>query len=597
MKRCPFCNVEITDDAIFCPECGRRIAQPGGGDSQGQSAPDREESPGYYGNDDYVPGQAPLAPPPAKKKAGKWIGIGAGLAAAAAAAVFAGVRLMAKEPKDVVFDAFKSVYSSEITYPAEEVFGWKALMKRGRTENMEGEFSLALEQCSEEMASPFIGTGFSVVSQSDIQQKRISAQLETRIANMDFVDMDLYLDQEELAIAVPKISRHVFTVYYGNDLEGQIDDSPVAGELIRQTGIQTSAINDYMDYIWSIYDAQGERPFDLEALWTRYKEGSQAIHDLKEAITVEKTESASYTIDGKTVKCRGYHVVIPQQAMIDFADTTSQFLIEDKTLKDDVADFLSQMIAVSGGRGIGGMSAKELQREAWDTLEEYADLAVEAMEDSVEDITMTVYVDKKGRLAAFEAETSLDIDGEELEVTAEGQMRGGSYVSQNADWDITIRGDGGKATISASEEGEYNDKILTKHVAVKVSGGGERITFDWDGEYDRVSGDYSLEFSWDGDVAGSLTAEGAVSDLKPGEAIYISADEICFKLEDGTRVDFSGGYGLRPLEGEAVRPKGEIFDVLAADEMDWQEAAEEAAGNIETIMDMLNGLLYGASFS
>ncbi|MDO5551796.1 MAG: zinc ribbon domain-containing protein, partial [Lachnospiraceae bacterium] len=102
MMRCPFCNVEITDDAIFCPECGQRVKQPGGSDSWGQSAPDGAGSPGYYGNGDYVPGQAPLASPPTKKKAGKWIGIGAGLAAAAAAAVFAGVRLMAKEPKDVV---------------------------------------------------------------------------------------------------------------------------------------------------------------------------------------------------------------------------------------------------------------------------------------------------------------------------------------------------------------------------------------------------------------------------------------------------------------------------------------------------------------
>ncbi|MDO5551315.1 MAG: hypothetical protein Q4F76_09085, partial [Lachnospiraceae bacterium] len=152
-------------------------------------------------------------------------------------------------------------------------------------------------------------------------------------------------------------------------------------------------------------------------------------------------------------------------------------------------------------------------------------------------------------------------------------------------------------TISVSEEGEYNDKILMKRVAVKASGGGQKITFDWDGEYDRVSGDYSLGCSWDGAAAGSLTADGTISDLKPGEAIDISVDEICLKLEDGTRVAFSGGYGLRPLEDEVAMPKGERFDVLAADLMDWQEAAEEAAGNMETIMNMLNGLLYGASFS
>lgn len=604
MLRCPFCNEEVTDDAVFCPECGSLIQQTGesSGESEtaggygGGAVPAGSGTAGGYGGVGFagpVLGQPQPEVPGPKKKTGRILAVGAVLAAAAAVGGFAAVKLLEKDPKDAVVDAFKSVYASDITDPGEEVFGWKTLTNSFRSKNMEGEFSLTLEKCSDPSVNEFAGTSFSVVSQSDIQQKKVAAQLGTKVANMDFISMNLYLDQEDLAVSVPELSKKVFTVNYGNNLEEQIQNSPVAGSLIQQSDIQASAIEDYMDNIWSMYGTEGEQPFDLKALWERYKEGSKAIDELKEAMVVEKTESASYTIDGREVKCKGYDVVIPQQALVDFVDSTSKFFVEDETLKDDMTDYLSQVMAFSVSQSIEGMSAADMQKQIWETMEEYADSLVEVMEDSAEDIVMTVYVDKKGRLAAFEAETCLNLEDGELEIVVDAQMHGGSYISQNAEWNMELRGNGEKVGITAAQEGEYDKETLTKRLELAVNSGTEKVTLSWDGAYDRASGDYSLDMAAKSSaMTGSIDIEGTISDLKPGESMDISMDNIAVRLNGDELAVLSGSYALRPLTGDVTMPDGELFDVLAADYEDWGKVSEEMMENINQIGSMLNEMMF-----
>ena len=606
MKRCPFCNAEMNDDAVFCPNCGNSVGQyssHGQYDPQGQYASQGQyNSQGQYGSQDQYGSQGqygsqapyPSQAPQPKRGVGKLIIGGVVIAAVAAVGIFAGVKLLGKDPKDVVIDAFKDAFASDEATPAEEVFGWNAIMEKSMKENMEGTFSLALDECSDSTVNMFAGTEIASFSQSDVANKKAYGEFGLKLAGMDLISMEVYADQEKIAAAIPELSEKVFTLDYANDLEGQIQSSPFAGPALEEAGIDASSaavLKDYMDYIWSFYDTEGERPFDIQALWTRYKEGSQAIDNFKAAMTVEKTDSQEFTVNGETAKCKGYEVVIPQQALIDFVETTSDFFMKDESLKNDVLEYLSQIVAMSGGVSTYGMSAEEMQEEAWTQMEEWTDSLISAMEESMEDISMTVYVDKKGQLAAIEGETTLTVNDVTCDITLDAKFLGGSYPTQNAEVHIELEADD-TVTIDIVKEGEYTDAVLSSAADVTMEEGGETLTVSYEAEYDRQTGDYILSLAAGVGVdEGRIDIEGAVSDLVPGESFDIAMDRISVKWAGEEVAVLSGNYSLQPMEGEVTMPEGEEMDVLAATEGDWNEVVVEMNANVQQLLETFRGII------
>ncbi|RGZ01860.1 hypothetical protein [Clostridium sp. AM58-1XD] len=608
--KCPFCNEEVDDQAVTCPVCGKELTQQPAEEQKegGEPSADTEaaEAPAEpvvedEGKEpvDTAPKAAPVQPEPAaellaapKKKSGKLVIGGAVIAAVAAVGVFGAVKMMEKDPKDVVIDAFKSVYSKDITYPSEEVFGWSEISKNSMEKNMEGGFSLTFDESSNPQVNVFAGSGFSTVSKSNVEDKKVYAQIGTQLANMDLLSFDIYLDQKEMMMSIPELSSKVFVLNYADDLEGQIQNSPYAGQIFQQSGIEPSAISDYFNYIWSFYDKGEERPFNLEALWERYKEGSAAINDFKAAMTVEKADAATFTVDGAETKCKGYDVVISQEAMINFVKTTSKFFMEDETLKKDVLEYIGQIVSLSGGASFDEMSPEEIQEKAWETVQEYADKAIAAMEDSVEDINMTVYVDKKGRLAAFNAKTNLNMEDGAIELALDVQLKGGSYITQNADVKLDVTGSDGTITISALKEGVYDKEQLTSSSVVKIESDGEVVTGSCDAEYSIGTGDYTVKIAGgNGTENGDLTIQGTISNLKKGESISIAMDTIGVNWNGEQLAVLSGEYYLKPLEGEVTIPEGEQLDVLAATVEEWDTVGQEINNNLQGLITMFFGLM------
>lgn len=603
MKKCPFCNEEMNDEEVVCPSCKKAVTEDGenGAETAEGKAEESKEEETKAEEGEAVSetekveesgAQPELVQPPVKKK-GKLVVGGAVAAAIAAVGIFGGIKMMEKDPKDVVIDAFKGVYSSDITYPSEEIFGWDTIVKNSREKNMESGFRLALEQSSSDFANMFAGTAITSENKCDVENKKVYGKIGTKIANMDFLSMDVYADTEKIAIAVPELSSKVFSLDYANDLEGQMESSPVVGQMLKEAEVEPSVISDYMDYIWSFYGEKEEQPFDIEGLWNRYKEGSKAIDNFKTAMTVEKAEGASFTVNGKETQCRGYDVVISQEAMIDFVKTTSQFFMEDENLKKDVLEYLSQVVALSGGQGTNGMSAEDMQEEAWTTVQEYTDKLVAAMEESANDIAMTVYVDKKGNLAAFEAETNLTIDDSTENITLNAELQGGSYPTENAKVTLAVQDEETTVTLSAVKEGTYTKEALTEGMDITIEGAEDsKYAFSYDSDYNRTSGDYNITLAGKGDEAeGSLVMEGNVSNLKPGESFDIAMDTISVTWDGEELATLSGNYYIKPMEGEVSMPEGEEVDVLAATGDDWTEIGREAGENLQGISQTFQSFL------
>ena len=66
----------------------------------------------------------------------------------------------------------------------------------------------------------------------------------------------------------------------------------------------------------------------------------QGPGEFQAALTVEKAAKGTYTIDGAQVSCKGYNVTVSKDSMIEFLRQSSDFFLQDETLK---ADFMRQL--------------------------------------------------------------------------------------------------------------------------------------------------------------------------------------------------------------------------------------------------------------
>lgn len=622
MKKCLKCAGEMPDDQFVCSNCGAELEENSevmGAESAAEQTEETavteqavetavteqiEETAVAEPVMEKAEEAAVVTPaaesggnPPGKtKKIGVIVGAIAAVAVIGVSAAVVGKKLSAKDPKQVVIDAFKSVYTQETKTPIEEIFGFEDIIKYSQVENSEGSMSLKLENCYLPEVNTYAGSGIDMTAKSDVKNKKYLINYGIQYQNLELAQVNLYMDKTHIMASVPELSKKVFSLNYGEDLAGQIEASPYIGKLASENGMDLTAVADYMNYMMSFYgeDSQG-LPFDLVALWDRYKTGSQAIEDLKTAMTVEKIKKAAYIVDGNSQDCQGYQATITKDAAINFLRTTSEFFLQDETLKKDVAEYLTQVINYSEGltgESIYGIdSAEGAQTEVWREAEKGMDQFLTALDKYMGDLNITVYVDKKGRMSAMDANTTLTNDTDEvIDVKLEMKLEGGSYLQQNANYHLTLTNNGSGELMSADlmKTGSYDQKTLTSGIQFTVKTVDDTINFGYAGTYQSEDKSYQMDFTFDNEIDnGTVNIAGVVTELEKGKAVYAEADSIKVVYNDTELVELSGSYGFKPLEGEVAALEGDVMDILAASEKDWETVQMEIMMSAFSLMGQL----------
>lgn len=615
--KCPECGTELEDNSKICSNCGKELvtaAEPvevmptGSEPSQEAAEPEvmteettaAQQSAGVsllkpadpsVANDAPPAGEPAADPVPPKKKGMKYL-IAAAAAVVVVGGVFAATRMQEKDPKTAVIDAFKSVYAKEEVTPMEEIFGFEEMYNSMLDSNTEIDFGMTLEDSSMDYLAAGYGSGFNMKVQSDVANFKNYIEMGVQYGGMDLASAQLYMDKTNLMLTIPELSKRLFTVNYADDIEGQIKNSPYVGQMIIESGMDVTVFTDYMDYIKKAYDKENGGIFDINALWTRYKEGSQAINDFKTAMTVEKTDKAAFTLDGKEQNCKGYNVAITKDSMISFLRTSSKFFLEDETFKKDILEYLTQVMNLSQGMYgdsysymYGSEDPESMVKEVWGMTEDGVDEVLKFLDENMSDVAMTVYVDKAGRLAAFDLTTSLtDSMDVVYDIKAHFELKGGSYLTQNLEGTITVSAEGEDVTIALVKDGTYDKKTLTSNVQADLSADGEVFSMIYSGNYNVENGDYdlNLEFKDSANTGVTISSNGIISDVVKGKSMTVTVDSAKAEVSDMGMIDFSGMYALKPLEGEVKIPEGEPLDVLAATQ-------EE----IETVMAEMYAAVFG----
>lgn len=560
-------------------------------------------------------GEASLEPP--KKKNGAKLAV---IAAAAAAVVgigaFAAVKMMEKDPKEVVIAAFENIYTEDQVDPLEELFGLSEFGQYTAADSQQVTTELVLENCSEEAVNRLAGGGIRTDVRFDNENQKGSLDLAILFNNMDLAKLNLYYGDRMIMAAVPELSSKVFTLDVGEGLADRLKNSPTLGPVLEDSDVDVEELADfYEEYMaWiraKLEDGTSSDPYGLKDVWKRYQEGSQAQENFKAALTVEKAGKGTFQMDGKEVSCKGYQVHVSKDSLISFLRTSADFFLEDEELKENFLENLRislRLTEIIGGtdatEALGGLSAEEQLNEGYEQVRQSVDEAIDTLEEALGDVEMLVHVDPKGRLASVEGNTSVKARGEVIAVDFSLALQGGSYLTQNAQAKVVLAGDGENFTMELLKQGTYDQKSLTGDIALDLygDGDGEHIGLMFSGTYDAESGDFSLraEGSSAEEKVLGLSAAGVVSELEKGSVLHVDMDEIRVDVPSSevlniatgdVYVTFSGEYDLRPLSGEVTEPEGEKLDIVAATEEDWQQVMMEAYLGIMDIASQLGSVM------
>lgn len=622
--KCTKCGAELQENEKICRVCGQETETV-------ETNALKEET---KGTSDTTDGLATLeqalsgSPEPEKKKSGKMM-IGVAVAVAAVGIGIAVVPRLMEDPKKTVIAAFESVNSDNQITGAEEIFGLKEFVENYGKVNCESVFRIQIDGCSEPGMEMLSGAGLEIRSKADLENWKSRAEMALNYNHMDLAELQFYYGDQVFMAAVPELVDRVFTLKIDDSLGDSLKNSPTVAPYLEASGVDTEQLAELVQEMMKKPEngtAKGQ--LDFPGLLERYQKGCKAKESFQQAMMVEKAEKGSFLVDGKETVCKGYHVQISKDSLIAFLRTSSDFFLNDEELKEQYLDQLRLSVSMtelfSGAMAAGDLpSAEEMLQQSYDEVKEQTDWMIQILEQSLQDVNMTVYVDPKGRLASLTGTTTVveaDMEAAESEPTNEEagtgdssdaaeetgeavkekreaqidfalDLHGGSYLTENMNGRLSITSEGATTDILYEKEENYDGEQLDSDHTVSVLSSDGNITMNASGIYITESGSCQLDMELLVPEMQPIKIHGSgmVTELEKGKSIYADIDSLSVEAE-GITMNFSGELGYGPLSGEVLPLEGEELDVLAATEEDWGEIMMEVYGNIFGLMSQLAGI-------
>lgn len=626
--KCTKCGAELQENEKICRVCGQETETVETNALKEETKGKSDTTDGVAASEQALSG----SPEPEKKKSGKMM-IGVAAAVAAVGIGIAVVPRLMEDPKKTVIAAFESVNSDNQITGAEEIFGLREFLENYGKVNCESIFRMQIDGCSQPGMEMLTGAGLEIRSKADLENWKSRAEMALNYNHMDLAELQFYYGDQVFMAAVPELVDRVFTLKIDDSLGDSLKNSPTVAPYLEASGVDTEQLAELVQEMMKKPEngtAKGQ--LDFPGLLERYQKGCKAKESFQQAMMVEKAEKGSFLVDGKETVCKGYHVQISKDSLIAFLRTSSDFFLNDEELKEQYLDQLRLSVSMtelfSGAMAAGDLpSAEEMLQQSYDEVKEQTDWMIQILEQSLQDVDMTVYVDPKGRLASLTGTTTV-VEAAESEAaneeagtgdssdaaegTGEGSgantdeavkgkreaqidfaldLHGGSYLTENMNGRLSITSEGATTDILYEKEESYDGEQLDSDHTVSVLSSDGNITMNASGTYITESGACQLDMELlvpemqPIEIHGS----GVVTELEKGKSIYADIDSLSVEAE-GITMNFSGELGYGPLSGEVLPLEGEELDVLAATEEDWGEIMMEVYGNIFGLMSQLAGI-------
>lgn len=295
---------------------------------------------------------------------------------------------------------------------------------------------------------------------------------------------------------------------------------------------------------------------------------------------VERSDSKSFTVNGKETTCTGYTAVISHETLMAMFRDVKDFIVADEEAGQMVYEFLVQIEVLTDGGLVGGR----------EDLEADLDRLLERLDGSFDDIKMKGYIDHSGNMASLTIETGFEADGDQVDFSEEILFKGGSYLAENME--VTVEVDDGyndvecKVTREGSRENEISD--TSYKLSIRVDG--EKVmTATFGNTFNRDTKEASMDAMVRADsmyVSVDMKADGVFDQIDKGKGFHFDMDNLRLRAV-GATLNFSGEVYCGPTDA-LKKPEGETFDMLTDKEADWELLAMEIVDKLYELEDKLD---------
>ena len=525
---CPNCGTQVPQGALFCPSCGKAMpsaAAPQAEPVQPQPAQPQPQAGG--GNTPPVPPVPPASstPPKAPKKGPFPVKLAVALVGVVAVAVVAvaAVKVLGgamADPKDTLDDALnstKETLTAETVSQVKELDAVQVLSNLGQT-NTSQSLTLGIKSLPDSMSYQSIsslleGARISYLAESDPEQKQMALELSAGLGNLTLGSARVFINDTNIALNSPQL---VGDDFYAVDL-ADLSAFGVPSD-------QQELISKYMDFMW-----QSAQITSLSEDTTSRLD--QAYQELYDSAEVTKGEKESVSVNGSSVDCTRYDMILSYSDLQDFLLDCFDIIAEDEMITStlDAYSSMGMMYGVS------------------DPLAEFRTAYEQVVSQIQEDVDVVTYLDG-GKLMRMELSTELS--GAGIEATLE--FGGGDNYADDLSLEVGVSSGGSTMQLSYASSGNHTaaDGAYTDESQFSLSFDGETLVSGlMETSYDSKASSDNFSWALKLDVEGQevdLSADGTVTaDAKAG-TLEAELDSIAIEA-NGEKLVLFASYSVSPL--------------------------------------------------
>ena len=398
------------------------------------------------------------------------------------------------------------------------------------------------------------GIGVRFSTNYDLSGEKLSASVTPFYGSADLLTAQLVMDGSKVYVNSPELAG---STYYGLD-------TMTLGRDLRDLGADEDVVGNLSFNIFQLVQRIQEiTETDDESLIAIADAGKK----LYDAIEVDKNGTETVRVNGSSVKCDAYTVVIPKSAMKDYLRAARSAVSNSVDYRRDLIDLFSSI-------GLPDEMVDELEDEL-----SYADpkqsvrtmfSGLEDVVDELGDVELQVYI-SKGYIMAVTFSKRID----DVRVKAELNLGGGTNYVDNLRLVVSLDNDYSEVGIELTSRGDHSAKSGTfkDETVLEITAYGETVEFSSEMSYAPKKGQNNFSWSIDFEL-GRLEMEGQLTTGKNSmelhlEELKLRADDVSVTL----RVDYSAGpYQSIPSVTSSVM-------VLTLDEDELRDIAEEIRDN------------------
>ena len=521
---CKNCGNNLRDSAKFCPACGTPVSpvasRPSGGEP---AAPSSAEKPPIQTEKVAAPvtttefsKEEPIL---GRKKSRGLLPIV--LAAAGAIAVVAVLVTMLLNlvggPK------LKVARAAEKTLKAYQTAAERAglpdpakLMELMESKAYSADFSVELNS--------LLSGGYYFYDRSTLEGIKLHAGMDFSMKDRSLVyAVDANYGSAELLSGTIALEDTILKLYSPQILKDQAFglDTMTLGEDLA--GLDSNSELDIENVSFNLFDF-------LERIYRKPEIDKKATQALIDAIEIEEAGEESMDINGKTMVCVRYDVLIPEDALRDYVDA-----LEDATdnleLDSTILDFMRSIGVPEDEVGAMKGSVRDALSQSFDDLS--------TVIRAVGDIELSAYVEG-GYIMALMWEPRVAGN----RVTVGAYFGGGKNFAD--DLSLYIAGQGGEISLESSGDHSASSGTYSDLTTVRIRSNGETIfDVEWETEYCPKEKEDNFLWILQGDGF-SLEAEGTLS--VDGSSVDMALDDVAVEAYGMEIVSLAVDWRLRPYE-------------------------------------------------